>query len=361
MAATGRTGSTAASCAPAASTGMCRWRGRGRRSSAAARHRGGDAFLARHDARSWRPRPRHRAGPAGPWLHRHAARSRPVAAGHGAVARRAARCARASRCWWSAIPPGDAPRGVPGGARIRPRLCLAVARACGDDAARRCPMPPPAPSSCCTAPRWCMTTCPASTMRRRAAAGRRCTRLRRAPGGAGRRCADRAGLPDLARAAPGAPERLAAADRRGRGVGVPFGIVAGQAWECEPRVSLADYQRPRPARCSPPPRSPARRGRRRRRAPGALGDRAGRGLPGGRRHPRRGRGPEALGKPVGRDAALGRPSAVAELGLGGAVARFDRLVRARSRPIPACPGQAPARLMLQEARAPAAEPSWRRR
>jgi hypothetical protein len=25
--------------------------------------------------------------------------------------------------------------------------------------------------------------------------------------------------------------------------GMPFGIVAGQAWECEPRVALSDYQR----------------------------------------------------------------------------------------------------------------------
>lgn len=28
-----------------------------------------------------------------------------------------------------------------------------------------------------------------------------------------------------------------------RGVGAPFGITAGQAWECAPRVTLSDHQR----------------------------------------------------------------------------------------------------------------------
>jgi geranylgeranyl diphosphate synthase type II len=40
------------------------------------------------------------------------------------------------------------------------------------------------------------------------------------------------------------PERLIALmDNMTTGVGLPNGIVAGQAWECEPRVALADYQR----------------------------------------------------------------------------------------------------------------------
>ena len=41
--------------------------------------------------------------------------------------------------------------------------------------ARACRTRRPPRSSCCTAPRWCMTTCPASTMPRRGAASLRCT------------------------------------------------------------------------------------------------------------------------------------------------------------------------------------------
>ena len=52
----------------------------------------------------------------------------------------------------------------PGGARIRPRLCLAVAAACGDDAPALPPRPPRR-SNCCTARRWSTTTCRASTTR----------------------------------------------------------------------------------------------------------------------------------------------------------------------------------------------------
>ena len=48
----------------------------------------------------------------------------------------------------------------------------------------------------------------------------------------------------LARASQNSPLRLAPLlDTIGNGVGMPFGIVAGQAWECESKVSLSDYQR----------------------------------------------------------------------------------------------------------------------
>ena len=50
-----------------------------------------------------------------------------------------------------------------------------------------------------------------------------------------------------------------------------------------------------------------------------------------------------LGKPVGRDAALGRPTAVNHLGLGGAVAHLDRLIDRALQAVPACPGQVPFR------------------
>jgi geranylgeranyl diphosphate synthase type II len=50
-----------------------------------------------------------------------------------------------------------------------------------------------------------------------------------------------------------------------------------------------------------------------------------------------------LGKPVGRDAALDRPSAVSELGIGGAVRRLERLVAVAIDSIPPCPGAAELR------------------
>jgi geranylgeranyl diphosphate synthase type II len=45
-----------------------------------------------------------------------------------------------------------------------------------------------------------------------------------------------------------------------------------------------------------------------------------------------------LGKPVGRDAALARPSAVRELGLGGAVLRLREVAEQAVAAIPACGG-----------------------
>ena len=47
---------------------------------------------------------------------------------------------------------------------------------------------------------------------------------------------------------------------------------------------------------------------------------------------------DELGKPVGRDAALGRPSAAREFGIGGAVRLLKQLVGEAVDSIPACPG-----------------------
>ena len=140
---------------------------------------------------------------------------------------------------------------------------------------------PPRPrSSCCIAPRWCMTTCPASTT---------------PPTRRGKPSVHRAfGEPlavltgdalivlafeTLARGTARAPDRLAPLVMIvGRAVGAPHGIVAGQAWECEPRGrSRAATSAPRPARCSRRATRRRRgRGGRRRRPPGApLGERLG--------------------------------------------------------------------------------------
>ena len=107
------------------------------------------------------------------------------------------------------------------------------------------PTPPRRRSSCCIAPRWCTTICRASTMPTRGAARPPCTRRSASPS----RCSPGDALivlafQALARAAAAIATRLVAlVGIVARAVGAPHGIIAGQAWECEPRVALADYQR----------------------------------------------------------------------------------------------------------------------
>ncbi|MFN7551903.1 MAG: polyprenyl synthetase family protein, partial [Pseudomonadota bacterium] len=54
-----------------------------------------------------------------------------------------------------------------------------------------------------------------------------------------------------------------------------------------------------------------------------------------------------IGKPVGRDEALGRPSAVAQLGLQGAVALVRRLDADAAAAVPDCPGADALREVLR--------------
>lgn len=233
----------------------------------------------------------------------------------------------------------------PGGARIRPRLCLAVAAACDED--------DPTLTDC-TAASIELLHCAslvhddlpcfddASTRRGKASVHR----------AFGERLAVLAGDALIVRAfqvlAHGSilsPHRLGPLVRVvGRSVGMPAGIAAGQAWECEPRVSLAEYQRAKTgalfaaatvagalaAGAEPLPWR-------------ALGEKLGeayqvaddiRDVAGN---------PDDLGKPIGRDAALGRPSAAGELGLAGAIRRLEHLVAGAIDSIPPCPGAAELR------------------
>lgn len=150
-----------------------------------------------------------------------------------------------------------------------------------------------------------------------------------------------------------APERLATLTLTiAQSVGVPSGIVAGQAWECESEIDLAHYHR-------------AKTG-----ALFAAATVAGAASAGADAEPWRMVGEklgeayqvaddirdaaadeEEIGKPVGRDLALGRPSAVIELGLDGALFRLHDLVRGAIDAMPPCPNGAELRsLMLSEAK-----------
>ena len=237
----------------------------------------------------------------------------------------------------------------PGGARVRPRLCVAVALACGDD--------DPALTNA-TAVALELLHCASlvhddlpcfddSPMRRGVPS---------VHSAYGERLAVLAGdalivlaFQVLAAAPARHPQRLAGLiGLVARGVGQPHGIVAGQAWECEPQVSLRDYQR-------------AKTG-----ALFAAATMAGAEAAGGAPAPWRALGewlgeayqvaddirdvaadPVLLGKPVGRDQALGRPSMAAAHGLLGAVAHFQQLVEHAAAAVPDCRGAARLRALVR--------------
>jgi geranylgeranyl diphosphate synthase type II len=135
-----------------------------------------------------------------------------------------------------------------------------------------------------------------------------------------------------------APERLALLTLTiGQSVGVPFGIVAGQAWECEDEINLAHYHRSKTG------------------ALFAAATVAGAASAGVDHEPWRMVGEkigeayqvaddlrdaacdeDEIGKPIGQDVAHGRPSAVIELGIDGAVYRLKQLVREAVEAMPPC-------------------------
>ncbi len=147
----------------------------------------------------------------------------------------------------------------------------------------------------------------------------------------------------IARAAarPGQGQRGAAViSIVAQSVGSIHGIVAGQAWECEPAVDVAHYHRAKTgalfagATAAGAAAAGAEPGRWR-----ALGERLGEAyqvaddladaL-----------GDEAtIGKPLHQDEANGRPNAVSELGVEGAVARLRGLTEAAIAAIPDCGGR----------------------
>jgi geranylgeranyl diphosphate synthase type II len=237
----------------------------------------------------------------------------------------------------------------PGGARIRPRLCLAVAAACGED------LPPTADGAAaaiellhCASLVHDDLPCfdDAATRRGKPSVHK----------AFGERLAVLAGdalivmaFQTLACGAAARPERLAVLlTTIARAVGAPHGIVAGQAWECEPRVALADYQQQKTgslfvaatvagAQAAGADPEPWRR----------LGERLGEAYQVADDVRDVAADPELLGKPVGRDAVLGRPSAAEQLGLGGAIQHFELLVAQAIEAIPPCRGAGLFRALVQ--------------
>lgn len=237
----------------------------------------------------------------------------------------------------------------PGGARLRPRLTLAVAEACGGDAPGLAEAAGAAVEllHCASLVHDDLPTFDDADTRR----GRPSVHsLYGAP------IALLAGdalivlaFETLARAAAEAPDRLAPLiSTIGAGVGAPYGICAGQAWESEPDANPEQY------RCA---------------KTGALfvaATMSGAIAGGGDPKPWRRLGhrlgeayqvaddlldavstQEQGGKPVGRDAALGRPNAVAELGLSGAVGRLEMLIEEAVDSIPPSRGEKELRELVR--------------
>lgn len=237
----------------------------------------------------------------------------------------------------------------PGGARIRPKLTLAVAQACGEDdpaltdgAAAAIEL-----LHCASLVHDDLPCFDAAETRRGRPSVHRAFGERLAVlagdalivaafevlGTASRRHLSR--LPVLLRAIT-------------QGVGMPLGIVAGQAWECEPQLSLTDYQQAKTgalfaaatmagAQAAGADGEPWR----------ALGERLGQTYQVADDIRDVMLDAQALGKPGGQDVALDRPSSARALGLEGAMAEFQRLVQATLLTVPVCPGAAQFRQLIR--------------
>ncbi|MEO1090053.1 MAG: polyprenyl synthetase family protein [Pseudomonadota bacterium] len=227
----------------------------------------------------------------------------------------------------------------PGGARVRPRLCLAVAGACGDDR--------PVLSDTvavaiellhCASLVHDDLPCfdDAETRRGKPSVHRNF----------GEPVAVLAGdalivlaFQRLGQCVAEAPDRVALMLAAvSEGVGAPHGIVAGQAWESEPLAVLQTYQRAKTGSLfvAATVGGAAAAG-----ADGTewadLGERLGEAYQVADDLHDAAAADDELGKPTGQDARLHRPSAAQELGVDGAVRRLQGLVEAAVSSIPACP------------------------
>lgn len=126
----------------------------------------------------------------------------------------------------------------------------------------------------------------------------------------------------------------------GRSVGTSGGIVAGQAWECESRAVLAEYQSAKTGSlfAAATMAGAAAAGLSDYSRWSLLGERLGEAYQVADDILDVAGNAVEIGKPTGRDEALGRPSAVATLGLSGAIGWLKQLVAEANDSIPECPG-----------------------
>lgn len=238
----------------------------------------------------------------------------------------------------------------PGGARVRPQLVLAVAAACGDDAPEVSDAAAVAIEMmhCASLVHDDLPCFDGSELRRgkpsvHAAFGERLAVL-------GGDALIVSAFDALNQGASAHPTRLVALlNILAQGVGVPSGIIAGQAWECEDHIDLAQYQRAKTgalfaaatmagAAAAGVAHEPWRE----------LGDKLGEAFQVADDLRDAVSNPEDLGKPVGQDEALGRPNVVAARGIKGAVSYLKELLAEAMASVPACPGEEALRELLMK-------------
>jgi geranylgeranyl diphosphate synthase type II len=133
----------------------------------------------------------------------------------------------------------------------------------------------------------------------------------------------------------------------GRAAGSPYGISAGQAWECEPRIDLAHYHRAKTgALFISAAASGAIAAGAEAESWQAFGEHLGQAYQVADDIRDATVSAEELGKPNGQDAMLGRPSAVVALGVAGAVDWLEHLVADAVRAIPNCAGAGDLRALI---------------
>jgi geranylgeranyl diphosphate synthase type II len=137
-----------------------------------------------------------------------------------------------------------------------------------------------------------------------------------------------------------------------RAAGAPFGIAAGQAWECEPRIDLGQYHRAKTGALFVAASVTGATAAGVAAAPWqAFGEHLGQAYQVADDLRDAIATEEDIGKPVHQDVALGRPNALLRLGVGGAVDLLQDLVANAVKAIPECSGAGDLRsLVASEAR-----------
>ena len=133
-----------------------------------------------------------------------------------------------------------------------------------------------------------------------------------------------------------------------RSTGLPRGIIAGQAWECEPEIPVAAYHRAKTASLfSAATMAGALAAGHEAAAWQMLGERLGEAYQVADDIRDVIATPAQLGKPGGRDQALGRPSVALQQGVPGAMLRLNALIGDAIAGIPACPLAAELRGLIR--------------
>lgn len=146
----------------------------------------------------------------------------------------------------------------------------------------------------------------------------------------------------LARAGRDAPDRaLSLVSHLAMRTGMPFGICAGQGWESETSVNLGAYHRAKTGALFMAATQMGALAAGQDAEPWEeLGARIGEAFQVADDLKDALLAPEDMGKPSGQDQMHGRPTAVAELGVKGAVDHLRAILGGAIASIPSCPGEA---------------------